>query len=426
MKLKLSGKLVIFIIVMLGLGAGVLSRSVWVSRIEKADAIYYCPMHPTYVSNRPGDCPICNMKLVKKENPAGPETPAAETGHEGHEAGESDGLKTVTVQELLQMKPGEICLLHKCKMGQCMIAMTEDIARLGKCPHCGEDLGVIVKDLAPSGYGEVRIGEDKQQMIGVKTAVARKQMMTKIIRTVGKIASDPALYQAEEEFLQAGQALAKAREGGVSEIVEQASRMLEASRMKLRLLGFNDELIDELAQSGKPDRSLLLSEPGGKAWVYAPVYEYEIPFMKTGQTLTVELAALPGEKVKGIIRAIDSVVDPMTRTARIRAQVDNPGGMLKPEMFVNTELEVILGEVLAVPEEAVFATGERSVLFVAKPGGVFEPREVTAGAKAGGYVEIRSGISEGENVVISGNFLMDSESRLKGALEGAVSGAHQH
>ena len=119
------------------------------------------------------------------------------------------------------------------------------------------------------------------------------------------------------------------------------------------------------------------------------------------------------------------MVDTVTRSIRARAVLQNPEGFLKPEMYVNAILERRLGEVLAVPEEAVFATGEQNIVFVAKPDGVFEPRQVTVGVKSGEDYEVKSGLSEGETVVTSGNFLIDSESRLKAALQ-SVGEGHKH
>ena len=421
---KFIRKTVILLIVF-GIGAFLIFRSgVTPWRANKmtsaSKAVYYCPMHPTYTSDRPGDCPICNMKLVKKDLP--PEE--AMSLHEGHAPAQV--LRTFTVQELLKMKPGEICLLHKCKMGTCMIAMTEEIARLGKCPHCGEDLGVAIKDIAPSGYAQVKMAPEKQQLIGIKMALVTKTDMTKTIRTTGRIAHDPELYQAEEEYVQAVESLKKAEASNIPEIREQAAKLVESSAMKLRLMGLSKELIEEIEMAGAADRSLLHSEAGGKVWLYAPIYEYEIPLVKIGDHVEVEVPAVSGKKFQGVIRAIDPVLDPMTRSVRVRATLDNPEGHLKHEMYVNATLQINLGELLTVPEEAVFATGEKNILFVAKPDGVFEPREVAVGASSEGLREIKSGVAEGETVVVSGNFLIDSESRLKGALEGMGTGGHQH
>ena len=396
---------------------------------ETKSALYYCPMHPTYTSDKPGDCPICNMKLVKREDH---EQEPVDAGHV-HESipvqvGEQEqpSAREFTVEELVQMKPGEICLIHKCKTGTCLIAMTPEWARLGKCPHCGEDLGVIVKEALPEGYGNVRLSSEKTSAIGIKTGEVKKIQMTKTIRTVGRIAYDPDLYQAEEELIQAARAFEKAELGSIPEVKEQAGRLVESATIRLRLLGLSDSLIDEVKQAGKPDRSLLYSEAGGTVWLYAPIYEYEIPLVKVGDTIDVEVPAFPEKKFQGAIRSIDPVVDPVTRSIRARAVLQNPEGFLKPEMYVNAILERRLGEVLAVPEEAVFATGEQNIVFVAKPDGVFEPRQVTVGVKSGEDYEVKSGLSEGETVVTSGNFLIDSESRLKAALQSVGGEGHKH
>ncbi|MBI4549415.1 MAG: efflux RND transporter periplasmic adaptor subunit [Candidatus Omnitrophica bacterium] len=403
------------LVIAVGAGASFIwhqkSRSSHAGHDREEKAVYYCPMHPSYQSDKPGTCPICYMKLVRKEtSPAAP--------------------KELTLKELMGMKPGEVCLLHKCKMGTCMVAMTEEFARLGKCPHCGEDLGVVIKDFAVGGYARLTLSDEKQQIIGVKTVVVMKKPLVKAVRTPGRIAYDPELYQAQQEFLQAQQSHQKAAAGGLAEIAEQSAKLLESTRLKLRLMGLSDEMVAAIEQAGKPDRTLLYSEAGGTVWVYAPVYEYEMPWVKAGQKLEVEAPGDSGKIIEGVIRSIDPVLDPMTRSVRLRAVLQNPEGLLKPEMYVNVTIRLDLGEVLTVPPEAVFSTGERNIVFVAKPGGAFEPREVVLGAKGEGLQEVKSGLAEGEQIVTSGNFLIDSESRLKMALEGmgssGSSGGHSH
>lgn len=388
-------------------------------------ALYYCPMHPTYTSDKPGDCPICNMKLVKMDSSSA----ISEHLHEGMGSGNEFQAtpREITLEALLNMKPGEVCLLHKCKMGNCMMALTEELARLGKCPHCGEDLGVIIKDfVTPKGYGDVKLSTQKEQLIGIKVAPSKKMVVSKTIRTVGRIAYDPELYQTEEEYAQAIQALRKAETGTIPEVKEQASRLVDSAKIKLKLLGLSDDLIKEIEVRGKPDRSLLYSEAGGSVWLYAPIYEYEIPLVKVGDVLRVEAPAIPNRIFEGTVRSIDSVLDSATRSVRVRAVLENPDGILKPEMYVNVSLNIDLGEVLVIPEEAVFRTGENNIVFVQKSEGVFEPRQVALGTKSEGFQEIKSGLLEGEKVVVSGNFLIDSESRLKAALTSMGSTSHQH
>jgi RND family efflux transporter MFP subunit len=176
-------------------------------------------------------------------------------------------------------------------------------------------------------------------------------------------------------------------------------------------------MIDAIAKSEGPDKTLLYVLPGQEAWVYADIFEYEIPLVKVGDTLEVEIAAL-SKKYSGRIRAIDTVVDSKTRTVRVRAVVKNDEGLLKPDLFVNVSLQVNLGSALTVPEEAVFLSGKSALVFVDKGQGLFEPRRVDLGQRAGEVYEIREGLAEGERVITNGNFLVDSESRLKAALSG--------
>jgi len=266
----------------------------------------------------------------------------------------------------------------------------------------------------------------KQQLIGVRTAPVVRRRMTKTIRTVGRIAYDPELYQAQQEYLQALKAARRAASGTIPEIKDQSQRLVDSSRMRLRLLGMGDELMDEMADWDGPDRSLLLADPGKQVWLYATIYEYELPIVRIGQTIRVELPAIPGKVLEGIIRSIDPVLNPQTRSARVRATLTDPEDILKPEMYVNATVQIDAGEVLAVPREAVFSTGTKDLIFVDKGQGLFEPRDVVLGVESEGSVQIRQGLAEGESVVTSGNFLIDSESRLKAALEGMAQPGHQH
>jgi Cu(I)/Ag(I) efflux system membrane fusion protein len=274
---------------------------------------------------------------------------------------------------------------------------------------------------APEGYAPILVTPQKRQFIGVTTARAERRVLTKTIRTVGQIANDPELYQAQQEYLQSLRGLEQVKAVAMPEVVEQAQRLADASRLRLRRVG----LSNELTWTG-PDQSLLLADPSGRVWLYAPIYEYELPLVNIGQTITIEVQAIPGKTLEGTIRAIDSVLDPATRSARVRAVLIDPENILKPEMFVNASIAVMAGEVLAIPEAAVFNTGTKQIVFVDKGQGVFEPRDVAVGVKADGFYEVQSGITEGELVVTSGNFLIDSESRLKAALEGVGGGGHQH
>lgn len=374
-------------------------------------AVYYCPMHPTYTADRPGDCPICNMKLVKKES----EQRAASSEQ----------------QNLQSMK--DICYLHNCPMAHegkpCPMLVVAKAGESVTCPICGTHMVEASETIEPgslTGYAAVLLSPQKQQLIGVKTAPVERRRLAKTIRTVGTIAHDPELYQTQSEYIQAVQAVARARTSGNPAVIEQAQRLVDAATTHLRHMGLSQELVDELDTKTEADHSLLFGRPGEPVWVYAKLYEADLPLVRTGQEVVVEAPSWQGPPLRGLVRAIDPMVDAATRTVRIRAQLDNPEGLLKPDMYVDVLLSVDFGERLSVPKEAVFDTGQKRIVFIDKDHGLFEPRDVRVGVAADEFVEILDGVAEGERAITSGNFLIDSESRLKAALQGMSGEGHQH
>jgi RND family efflux transporter MFP subunit len=168
---------------------------------------------------------------------------------------------------------------------------------------------------------------------------------------------------------------------------------------------------------------LALLLPGKSVWVYAQVYEYEAPLVARGQKIEVTVPSIPGRIFEAQVATIDPVLDPTTRTVRVRALVQTPDENLRPESFVQVRITVPLGEQLALPREAVLDTGDHQIVFVVRDGADFEPRSVGLGREAEGYYEVLSGLSEGEEVVTSANFLIDSESRFRSALAAFKSGS---
>jgi membrane fusion protein, copper/silver efflux system len=158
-------------------------------------------------------------------------------------------------------------------------------------------------------------------------------------------------------------------------------------------------------------------------WLIADIYEYELSFIRLGQTAAIRMAYYPGETFTGKAIYIYPSLDPQTRTAKVRFEFANAHDKLKPEMFADVEINVRLGDRLAVPEGAVIDTGVRKVVIIDRGSGYFEPREVKLGAKADDAFEVLDGLKAGERVVTSANFLIDSESKLKEAVGGM---GHQH
>lgn len=384
--------------------------------------IYYCPMHPTYTSDKPGDCPICNMKLVKKE--AVKEALQSQTKEAAAPAPE----KTLE----------EVCIEHKCTMKDCMMDVKTHLKPGERiiCPICGEVIstasGKVVEISKeplmqkPSSGPTVMISPEKQQLIGVKTETVKMVKLEKIIRASGKIAYDPELVVTQEEFIQALKSEENVKDSPLADVIDRARSLTDAARRKLKLLGMSDDQISEMEKTKQVQTSLYLPEKGESVWAYVSIYEYEIGIVKVGTDVEIEATAYPGEKFFGKVISINPVLDPITRTNQVRIQLPNPEDKLKPEMFVNAQIKMDLGEKLAIPASAVLDTGLRKIVYLSKEGGILESREVTLGQKTEGYYEVMSGLSEGDIVVTSGNFLIDSETRLKSIAGGAEGQEHKH
>jgi len=255
----------------------------------------------------------------------------------------------------------------------------------------------------------------------------------------------PDLVATQQEYLVA---LRGAKELGTSTVpgvAEGAQALLRAARERLRLWDLSDEQIQKLEQTGEVSRTLSFYSPvegfvtDRKAfpqtavtpdmdlytvadlstlWADAAIYEYEAPYVRVGQRATVRLSYQPGKSYSGRISYVYPTVDPETRTVKVRIALPNPGFDLKPQMFAEVDLKVDYGRQLVVPQEAVLDSGQRQTVFLAEPGGHFAPRRVTLGARVDDKVIVLSGLKEGDQIVTSGNFLIDSESRLKSAMGG--------
>ena len=158
-------------------------------------------------------------------------------------------------------------------------------------------------------------------------------------------------------------------------------------------------------------------------WIISDIYEYELPFVKVGETARLSLSYFPGKEFSSRIDYLYPSLSGETRTAKVRFVLPNPGGQLKPQMFTNVEVRINLGSRLAIPDDAVIDTGMRQIVYVDRGEGIFEPREVLLGVRAEGFREVVKGLKAGEKVASSATFLIDSEAQLKGV---APLSGHQH
>jgi len=346
----------------------------------------------------------------------------------------------------------------------------------GIAPDCGMQLVPVYADgnepaatSTVSGYANVKLTSDRQQLIGVQTGMTEMRSLGRAVRTVGRVAVDETrLYKISTKFdgyieklyvnvtgqhIRRGQPLFSVYSPDLLSTqqeyllalraAKQAPSLLEAARQRLLLWDVTPAEIRQLERTGAARKSVTIYSPANgyvlnkiavegarvtpgeplfeianldHVWIQADVYESELQFIRLGAPATTTLSYIPGRTWTGRVTFIAPTVDPVTRTVKVRSEFDNPDGALKPDMFGDVVIQQPAREVVVVPDSAVLQTGTRSVVFVVKGDGTFEPREVSVGAKTEQVYEVRSGLAAGEKVVTQANFLIDSESRLKAAL----------
>lgn len=254
----------------------------------------------------------------------------------------------------------------------------------------------------------------------------------------------PDLITAQQEYLIAVRGV-KSVQGASTDAQSNMQQLVAGALERLRNWDISDQELTRLEKEGTVRRTLTLRSPVSgvvvekpalkgmrfmpgemlyqisdlsSVWLLADVFEQDLGLIHPGQAANITVNAYPGKVFKGKIAFVYPTVTPETRTAKVRVVMSNPGGMLKPAMYASVELVsgASAKKVLAVPESALLDTGTRQVVLVQRGEGLFEPRPVKVGESADGYVAILDGIKAGEQVVTSANFLIDSESNLKAAL----------
>jgi Cu(I)/Ag(I) efflux system membrane fusion protein len=330
--------------------------------------------------------------------------------------------------------------------------------------------------------GTVKISVDKVQLLGVRTETAELRELRRALGAVGTIQANerllykvaprfegwieklyvnttgqtvrrdeplmevysPDLVSAQEEYLIALRGAKELRDSG-PEAQAVMERLAEGVLRRLRNFEISEQELRALQHDGTPRRLLVyrsaangvvLQKPSvqgmrfmpgdvlfeiadlSSVWVLAEVFEQDLGLVRVGQEAKLHINAYPDKTFSGKVVFIYPTVDPETRTAKVRIELANPGGLLKPAMFANVEIVSghARGKALAVPDSAVLDSGTRQLVLVRRGEGLFEPRTVKLGMRAGGYIEVREGLQAGEEVVVRANFLIDAESNLKAAL----------
>ena len=387
---------------------------------ESSATTYYCPMHPSYRSDHPGDCPICNMKLVPLKE--GGEM-SGSSGVEGHAA--------VTIRPERQQLIGvQTAIVEKRAATRTIRAVGRVEYDEGKLSNVNLKVGGWIEELFVKSTGQtVAVGEPLLSIYS------------------------PELYEAQKSYLIAHSASANAPASAGGDRSSIGGEIGESARQRLLLWGMTEDQVRDLET--KREASLLTTfrskstgvvtrkeavagarvEPGATlydladtstVWIQADLYETEIPAVKVGAETSIEIESLLGQSITGRIVYIYPYLNETARTARVRVEVDNMDGRLKPGMYATVSIGVDLGEQLVIEDSAVLDTGQRKIAFVDLGEGHFEPREVTLSYRGGGQAVVTAGLKAGERVITSGNFLVDSESRLRAAISQHTGSGHEH
>ncbi|MDY0213245.1 MAG: efflux RND transporter periplasmic adaptor subunit [Desulfuromonadaceae bacterium] len=418
-----------------------------------AEQKYTCGMHPMIITDEPGTCPICGMDLTPlKTRTAG----AAEKPQ-----GERKIKYWVAPMDptYIRDEPG------KSPMGMDLVPVYEDESAGGATisidPVVQQNMGVRMapverRDLHRTvrTVGLVDYAEPQQYSVNAKIDGWIERLYVaqtgQVVRKGDPLLElySPKLVSAQEEYLLALRNRNQLNDSSFNKIAAGGERLLEASRKRLQYWDISERQIRELERSGTVNKTLTLYAPsdgivkmkmtyaGGyvnagqelfqladisKVWVYADIYAYELPWIKVGQKASVTLpyGDGDGENLEAQITYIYPYVEPKTRTVKARLEFKNPNFELKPDMYVNVYINgQEVQNVLTVPVEAVIHSGEKQTVFVALGDGKFEPRQVITGLQnQKGYIEIKQGLLEGEHIVTSAQFMFDSESTLREAIQ---------
>ena len=421
-----------YIFIPLLLGAG----------LAAAEQLWTCGMHPQIIKKEPGNCPICGMKLTPIRANAAKGGGAAASGER-----KIKYYKSTMIPGVISDKPG------KDAHGMDMVPVYE-----------GEDT---------SAENNIQIDAATTQRMNLKTALVEKGPVRREVRTVGIVAYNerglrdittkyegwieklnvnatwttvkagdplfeiysPDLYNAQLNYV-----LAIRAEG------DQGGPLTRAALARLQLFDVPADFIGELKRSGEAKRTLVfrapadgvviekmaiegqMMKPGERiyrladlstVWVEAQIYEKDLPYLRNEQAATIRTSYGPERKFEGTVQLLLPQVEAQTRTATARIVLPNPELFLRPGMFVEVSFASQLADdAVLVPDMAVLRSGERNTVFVALDGGFFEPREVKLGSRSeGGFYQVLAGLKAGERVVTSGQFMLDSESQLREAIQ---------
>jgi len=372
---------------------------------EKKIAYYKDPMHPWFTSDKPGKAPDCGMDLVPV--------------YEGESDAKGIKIDPVTIQN---------------------IGVKTEVAENRK-------LNKTIRATGKVDYDETKVYSVTTKIMGYVEQLY-VDYTGKPVRK-GEVLMDlysPELVTTQQEYLQAIHYKKELEKSSVEEARNGAEDLVQSAKRRLLYWDIPESEIQALEERGTPKKTMTIVSPVdgivmekmvlkgqnvmagttlykivdlSTVWILADVYQFELPWLKIGQPAKIELSYLPGKTFKGTVNYIFPYLNMETKTVQVRIQAANTPSMeFKPEMYVNVTLSSPLEiNAVTVSDQAIIRSGQRNIIVVALGGGYFDPRDVTLGITADGFTQVLNGVRAGENIVTSSQFLIDSESNLKAAID---------
>jgi multidrug efflux pump subunit AcrA (membrane-fusion protein) len=406
---------------------------------------YTCSMHPQVKQDKPGKCPICHMNLTKVEIDESDMTEVqAEVKAIEKDLWQCKNFPDVT-SEVADVCPMDgTPMVKKPKENKAGKVIGKVKLRKAQMSHFTPEYFPVTKMKMHKKIrllGTILQSEDKESNIPARVGGRVEKVYVKSTGSFIK-KGDPVIELYSPKLITAGEEYIIAKKSSLKSKNREFKELLKQSEQRLKLWGIKSKQFEDWYKQGEVPRSITIYSPStgivrmrnatvgkyfkegqnffelsdlSEIWVEMDVYEQDAAIVNLGQKVTLEFTSLPGEVVESVTDFVDPVINAKSRTLKIRTTIKNDTGKLKPGMIAEATLDVAFdGQPLVIPRTAVIDTGKRKVVWVKVSNKQFQAKTIRTGHESEGYVEIKHGLMEGEEVVIEGNFLLDAQAQLFG------------
>jgi len=412
---------------------------------DKSEVFYTCAMHPQIKEKKPGKCPICHMNLTKIEVHKNNESSLKEDKEKEPEVWVCKDFPDIKSDKRAKCPIDGTQMILKTITAKEVIGKVK--LRKAQVKHFKADVFPVTKMKMTKNIrllGSVYQSEEKESNIPARVAGRVEKVYVKSTGSLVRV-GDPVVDLYSPKLISAGEEYILAKKSYLKTKAKEFKDLLLQSEERLKLWGIKESQFEKWFNEKKvPNSVTIFSSSTGivrkrnatvgkyfqegqyffelsdlsEVWVEMDVYEYDSNLIQLGQKVSLNFSALPGETLFGEINFINPVLDQTSRTLKVRTTIENNFGKLKPGMIATAVITIELdGMPVVVPRSAIIDTGKRKVVWVQKDSAQYEATLIKTGFESDGYVEVRSGLTLEDKVVIEGNFLLDAQAQLFGGYE---------